>query len=66
MFSVIEDNEKRRLTDAADILNAIKILRKRGVSGEEMPIELTRIFYLDLDAFNEVANADDVLRSATL
>jgi hypothetical protein len=62
MFSVIEDNEKRRLTEAADILNAIRILRKRGVSGEEMPVELTRIFYVDLDAFNEVAGADAAVR----
>lgn len=50
----VEDNSKRRLTDRLDIIMAINILRKEGYQHEELIREITRIFYIDLDEYNDI------------
>ena len=49
-----EDNSKRRLTDRLDIIMAINILRREGYEHEELIREITRIFYIDLDEYNDI------------
>lgn len=53
----IEDWAKRRLTERVDLEVAISILRQRGYNLEEMLTEMVRLFYVDLDEFNELIKA---------
>ncbi|WP_274628759.1 hypothetical protein [Arvimicrobium flavum] len=53
----IEDCAKRRLTERVDLETAISILRARGYDVEEMLTEMVRLFYVDLDEFNELVRA---------
>jgi hypothetical protein len=54
----VEESMKRRLTEPVDILTAVSILKSYGYLGDELIVAITRIFYVDLDALNEVvANA---------
>lgn len=53
----IEDCAKRRLTERVDLQVAISILRERGYSLEEMLTEMVRLFYVDLDEFNDLIEA---------
>ena len=57
MEHFLEDHQKRRLTDRVDILTAINILKSRGYGDDDLIAEITRIFYVDLDAYNEIVNA---------
>ena len=57
MTRFLEDHQKRRLTDRGDILIAISILKSEGYDHDEIVQEITRIFYVDLDAFNDVVQA---------
>ena len=50
----VEDNAKRRLTDRLDLIMAINILRREGYEHEELIREITRIFYIDLDEYNDI------------
>ena len=50
----IDDCAKRRLTERVDILTAINILKSRGYDEEQLVSEITRIFYVDLDEYNEI------------
>ncbi len=50
----IEDNAKRRLTEPFEIRTVIDLLRERGCPNEDLPILMTRYFYVDLDTFNDV------------
>jgi hypothetical protein len=54
MLQVLDDCQKPRLTEHVDILTAVKILRARGYQDDALITEITRIFYVDLDAYNEV------------
>ncbi|WP_172833693.1 hypothetical protein [Mesorhizobium sp. ORS 3428] len=49
-----EDYQKRRLTERVDIMTAINILMSQGYDEDELLGEMTKVFYVDLDAFNEV------------
>jgi len=57
MLDSIEDCAKRRLIERMDIQTAINILTSQGYDVEEMLGELVRIFYIDLDEFNELVKA---------
>lgn len=57
MARYLEDHQKRRLTERVDILIAINILKSEGYDHDEIVQEITRIFYVDLDAFNDVVKA---------
>jgi hypothetical protein len=50
----VEDNSKQRLTDRLDIIMAINILRKEGYDHEDLIREIIRIFYIDLDEYNDI------------
>lgn len=54
MLHAIDDCAKRRLTDRVDILTAINILKSRGYDEEQLVSEITKIFYVDLDEYNEI------------
>jgi hypothetical protein len=54
MEHTVEDNAKKRLTDRLDIIMAINILRKEGYDHDDLIREITRIFYIDLDEYNDI------------
>jgi hypothetical protein len=49
-----EDYQKRRLTERVDIMTAINILKSQGFGDEDLIEEITKVFYVDLDEYNEV------------
>ncbi len=53
----VEDYQKRRLTERVDIMTAVNILRSQGCDPDELIAEMTKVFYVDLDAYNEVVMA---------
>jgi hypothetical protein len=57
MERYIEDYQKRRLTERVDIITAVNILRSQGCDQDRLVEEITKVFYVDLDAFNEVVMA---------
>ncbi|MHA6644592.1 hypothetical protein [Mesorhizobium sp. A623] len=57
MERFIEDYQKRRLTERVDILTAVNILRSQGYDDDELISEIIRVFYVDLDAYNEIVMA---------
>ena len=54
MEHTVEDNAKKRLTDRLDIIMAINIQRGQGYDHDDLIREITRIFYVDLDEYNEI------------
>jgi hypothetical protein len=54
MERFVEDHQKRRLTERVDIMTAINILRSQGYDQDELIEEMTKVFYVDLDAYNEL------------
>lgn len=54
MERFVEDYQKRRLTERFDILTAINILRSQGYDDDELIREIIRVFYVDLDTYNEI------------
>lgn len=56
MDHYVEDDAKRRLIDRMDIVMAINLLRKHGYDDEDLIREITRIFYIDLDEYNEIVS----------
>jgi hypothetical protein len=57
MLRPLEDHAKQRLTDRQDIITAVGILRAEGFDVDEMLGEMTKVFYVDLDEFNDVIAA---------
>ena len=56
MYQPIDDHAKRRLIEPSDIAIAVRILKAEGIDRDDMLSEITKLFYVDLDAFNEVVN----------
>lgn len=54
MQRFLEDHQKRRLTDRFHILTAINILKSQGYEDDELIREIIRVFYVDLDTYEEV------------
>ena len=54
MERFVEDYQKRRLTERVDIMTAINILMSQGYDEDDLLDEITKVFYVDLDTFNEV------------
>lgn len=54
MLNVMHDCEKRRLIERDDILTAVSILKSQGCRNEDLIVEMTKVFYVDLDEFNEL------------
>ena len=57
MQRYVEDYQKRRLTERVDIMTAVNILRSQGYDQDELIEEITKVFYVDLDTYNEVMAA---------
>ncbi len=57
MERFVEDYQKRRLIDRFDIITAINILKSQGYDDDDLIKEIIRVFYVDLDAYNEVVQA---------
>ncbi|MGN6306531.1 MAG: hypothetical protein ACTHNH_17040 [Mesorhizobium sp.] len=57
MERFLEDYQKQRLTERFDIMTAVNILKSRGLDDDELFREITRVFYVDLDAYNEIVQA---------
>ena len=57
MERFVEDYQKRRLTERVDIMTAINILKSQGYGQDELISEITKVFYVDLDAYNEIVLA---------
>lgn len=57
MQRYVEDYQKRRLTERVDIMTAVNILRSQGYDHDELIEEITKVFYVDLDTYNEVMAA---------
>jgi hypothetical protein len=57
MERFVEDYQKRRLTERVDIITAINILKSQGYDHDELIAEITKVFYVDLDTYNEVVMA---------
>ncbi len=56
MNHYVEDNSKQRLTERLEIVTAINILRSQGYDNDDLIREITRIFYVDLDEYNEAVS----------
>lgn len=54
MNHYVDDDAKRRLIDRMDIIRAINLLRKHGYDDDDLIREITRIFYIDLDEYNDI------------
>ncbi|WP_192247968.1 hypothetical protein [Mesorhizobium silamurunense] len=54
MERFVEDYQKGRLTERVDIMTAINILMSQGYDEDDLLGEITKVFYVDLDAYNEV------------
>jgi hypothetical protein len=57
MYQPLEDHAKRRLVERKDIATAVGILQAEGLAIDEMLGEMTKLFYVDLDTFNDVVEA---------
>jgi hypothetical protein len=54
MERFFEDYQKQRLTERFDILTAVNILKSQGYEDDDLIREIIRVFYVDLDAYNEI------------
>jgi len=58
MHRVVEDHAKKRLTDPVDIAKAILAMSAKGVPANRLLPELMKIFYVDLDCYNDVIHGE--------
>jgi hypothetical protein len=54
MHHQVDENAKMRLTEPVDILTAVNIFRSRGLNNDDLLVEITKLFYVDLDEYNEI------------
>jgi hypothetical protein len=54
MYRPLEDHAKQRLTERQDIITAVGILRAEGFEVDDLLGEMTKLFYIDLDEYNDV------------
>ena len=57
MYQPLDDHAKQRLIEPRDIAVAVSILKAEGIDQDDLLTEITKLFYVDLDAFNDVLNA---------
>lgn len=62
MLLPLEDHAKRRLIEPGDIATAVGILEAEGVLPDDLLDEITKLFYVDLDTFNDVLNQEQRYR----
>jgi len=61
MRQALDENAKRRLTERAEITVAVDFLLARGFASEDIPLQLTRYYYVDIDLLNEILLEDQHL-----
>jgi ribosomal protein S24E len=61
MQGALDENAKRRLTDRAEISVAVEFMLSRGFSADDIPSQLVKFYYVDIDLLNEVLLEDKVL-----
>lgn len=54
MEQFFEDYQKQRLTERFDIQAAINLLKSQGYDDDDLIQEIIRVFYVDLDTYNEI------------
>ena len=54
MFTHSDDCAKRRLTERTELTVAAQFLIARGFDGDEIAVQLSRFYYVDIDALNDV------------
>ncbi|MGQ2901807.1 hypothetical protein [Neoaquamicrobium sediminum] len=60
-----DDYTKRRLTEPAELTVAAEFLIARGFGSDEIAVQLSRFYYVDIDALNDVvSNMSDHGRKA--
>ncbi|TWH31732.1 MULTISPECIES: hypothetical protein [unclassified Aminobacter] len=57
MSPFTEESLKRRLTEPDHLAVAARFLMERGYERDEIAVELSRHFYVDIDMLNEVVVA---------
>ncbi len=57
MLLPADDCAKRRLTGRIELAVAAEFLMARGFSEDEIPVQLARFYYVDIDELNEVVAA---------
>lgn len=49
-----DESRKRRLTERAEMTVAVEFLMQRGFDHDEIGLQLSRFYYIDIDELNEV------------
>lgn len=58
MRTALDENAKRRLTGRREIATAVDFLVSHGFGPDDIPIQLARYYYVDIDIVNEVLMED--------
>lgn len=58
MRQALDENAKRRLTARTEIAVAVDFLLSRGFASDDIPAQLTRYYYVDIDLLNEILLED--------
>lgn len=54
MTKAVDDCAKRRLIDRRELEFAIDFMRQRGVKLDDVPVQLARYYYVDIDEVNDI------------
>lgn len=54
MTKPVEDCAKRRLIERRELEFAIRFMCQRGVELGDVPVQLTRYYYVDIDEVNDI------------
>ena len=54
MTKILDDCAKRRLIDRRELEFAIRFMRQRGVELDDVPVQLARYYYVDIDEVNAI------------
>lgn len=54
MLTLTDGAPKRRLTEHAELAVAAEFLMARGFCEDEIAVQLSRFYYVDIDALNDV------------
>ncbi|RIK86762.1 MAG: hypothetical protein DCC69_05525 [Hyphomicrobiales bacterium] len=57
MLPPIDGAPRRRLTEHAELAVAAEFLMARGFAEDEIAVQLSRFYYVDIDALNDVVAA---------
>ena len=54
MLYPADDSAKRRLTERSELKVAVEFLMSRGFRDDEIAVQLSRFYYVDIDELNHV------------